>query len=146
MARYDPQEIAREWAERTKASKAKYIRNVNSVQEAPGVSAARHEDAMIAHTMEALESGRWRENVSAVPKEEWQRKTAGKGATNLVTGVEASREDVARGVANLAADWERIRQTARAMPKATPEQAEARRKYAEDQMRALKGKFGRNRR
>lgn len=146
MAKRDPMKVAKKWASRTSGAVESYRDGVMSVDEAPGLAAARKEATMRQRTMEAIDSGKWRENTAAVTKEEWQRKSSSKGAANLATGVREAENEMAQGFANLADDWDRIRKEIRSMPNSTDAERRARWERSQELMKQLKGKFKKGRR
>lgn len=91
MAKTTPQEYAEKWGRRLKGSTEDIRRGINRVSEAPGIAAARQADLMLAKVTESISSGRWAAQVSAVPLDEWKKKTMDKGLQRIASGVDAAQ-------------------------------------------------------
>ena len=90
MAKVTPQEYAEKWGRRLKGSTEDIRRGIGRVSEAPGIAAARQQDLMLAKVTESISSGRWAAKVSAVPLDEWKKKTMDKGLVRIASGVDAA--------------------------------------------------------
>lgn len=86
-----PQQIVDKWANNARNAANAYKTGVQAVTEAPGVAAARQQDAMRQKILEALDSGRWARRVAGVPLQTWQAAAMGKGATNYPGGIDAGK-------------------------------------------------------
>jgi hypothetical protein len=138
-------QIAKKWADRLAASKELYEQGIDGVEVAPGVSAVAHEAAMRAHTMEAIDSGKWRENTLAVGLQDWKGKAKGKGGQRLIDGAREARPDREAYYNAMAAEYDKIKKTVRAMPNVTEADKDARQKASQEMMKALRGRGQRKR-
>jgi hypothetical protein len=96
-------EFAEKWGRRMKNSRTDIERGVDRVTQAPGQRAAAAENKMRIGIMEALDSGKWKARVAAVPLEEWKDKTKNKGLARLDSGVDGAMrkvEDIAGPLLN----------------------------------------------
>lgn len=94
MARLTAGEAAEKWARNTKGATEEMRRGVQRVTEAPGVKAAAKADKMRAGLVEAIDSGKWQDRVSAVPLSEWKDKMLTKGVGRVSAGVDAANGKV----------------------------------------------------
>ena len=92
MARVTPEEFAEKWARRTAGAVNDLRAGIEKVSEAPTAKAAAKADKMLQKVTEAIQSGRWANNLKKVPLEEWKRKALEKGVPRVAQGVEAARE------------------------------------------------------
>jgi len=90
MARVNATEYAEKWARRTKGSTEDYRKGIENVTVAPGAKAAASADRMLAGITEAITSGKWGKQVSAVSLEDWKNSAAGKGVQRIAAGVDAA--------------------------------------------------------
>lgn len=88
QVRLTPSEYREKHARRTKAAVEDMKKGVARVTEAPGAAAAAKEDKMRQKLNEALDSGKWKRNVAAVPLEEWKSKMINKGAARVAAGID----------------------------------------------------------
>ena len=106
------------------ANLQQYKDSVNAVTVAPGVQAAKKVDKMRANTLAAIDSGKWAENTAAVGLQDWQARTAGKGADRLIAGMEDSRDKTVDFRQQLIDYQNTVVAKLDAMPDTTPEQRE----------------------
>lgn len=90
MARMTGQEAAEKWQSRLTGATAEITRGVNRVTEAPGAKAAAKADKMRKGILEALDSGKWAKNVSAVPLSSWKDSMINKGVSRISAGASAA--------------------------------------------------------
>ena len=83
MAKLTPREAQEKHARRLKGATEDIRRGVQKVTEAPGVKAAAKEEKMRANLLAALDSGKWKNRVAAVPLEEWKDKMLNKGVGRI---------------------------------------------------------------
>lgn len=90
MARVNAQEYADKWGRRLSASTQDIRRGVERVSEAPGASAARNADRMLAGIQVAIQDGRWQRAVAGVSLQDWKEATISKGIGRIASGVEGA--------------------------------------------------------
>jgi hypothetical protein len=64
---------------------------VSSVSTAPGAAAAAKQDKMLSGVTQAITSGKWAKNVSAVSLQSWQNSMTTKGIANIASGVTSAQ-------------------------------------------------------
>lgn len=101
MARMTAQEVIDKWAAKTSAASGDYTAGINRVQQAPGQKAAAKLEKMRAGIMQALDSGKWSNNVSAVSLQDWKAKATGLGAQRLGPGVTAAKTKMVPAIQRL---------------------------------------------
>jgi len=94
MAKLTPREAQEKHARRLKGATEDIRRGVQKVTEAPGVKAAAKEEKMRANLLAALDSGKWKNRVAAVPLEEWKDKMLNKGVGRIAAGVDEAAGDI----------------------------------------------------
>ena len=94
MAKLTPREAQEKHARRLKGATEDIRRGVQKVTEAPGVKAAAKEEKMRANLLAALDSGKWKSRVAAVPLEEWKDKMLNKGVGRIAAGVDEAAGDI----------------------------------------------------
>ena len=94
MAKLTPREAQEKHARRLKGATEDIRRGVQKVTEAPGVKAAAKEEKMRANLLAALDSGKWKNRVAAVPLEEWKDKMLNKGVGRIAAGVDEAAVDI----------------------------------------------------
>lgn len=119
---YDAQKIADKLVRRVASSTQDYRDGVMRVTTAPGVKAVQKKDKLRSNFLQALESGKWERNTSAVTLDEWQQAAASKGAERLATGVEGARDKILTFFEEFLPYVENVKKSLDQMPDATPEQ------------------------
>lgn len=109
-----PDEIAKRWAARTSAATGETIAGIRRVTEAPGVAAARQEQAWVQNTMAAQQ--KWKESVQRTSLQEWQQATEA-GASRIAAGVNAKQGKMARHMAEFIPHLEQVQRELQAMPR-----------------------------
>jgi len=94
MAKMSASEVAEKWSRNTKGATEEMRRGVQRVTEAPGAKAAAKADKMRAGIVESIDSGKWADNVAAVPLSEWKEKMLTKGVGRVSAGVDAANGKV----------------------------------------------------
>lgn len=94
---------------------------INRVQVAPGQAAAEAQDRMLAGVQQAVSSGRWARNVSAVSLQDWKTLAIEKGVNRIVPGIQASRAKNRPKIERLMNVEARIEGEIKAMPRDTLE-------------------------
>lgn len=87
-------EYTEKWKRNTQNAQQDYEAGVDRVQEAPGKRAAMAAQKMKQGVNEAIDSGRWANNVGRVTLEEWKRSAKEKGASRISSGVEGATQKV----------------------------------------------------
>ena len=126
MARVNANEYLSKWGTNLNASST-YIKNgVNRVTVAPGQAAAAAADRMIAGVTNAVASGKWQRNVSAVSLQQWQSAMINKGLTRIAAGVTQAQATKVDKITRLLANVDAAAATANALPKGGLQQGIAR--------------------
>lgn len=121
MARVTPQEYAEKWNRRLKASTEDIRRGVQKVNQAPGIAAAQSAELMLNRLMEAIQSGLWAQQVSAVTLEEWKKSIMDKGIPRIASGVDAATPGQVQMAQRLLEAVDAAAARANALPKGTIE-------------------------
>lgn len=122
MARLTPQEAAAKLVARAGAAVGDYQAGVRRVQQAPGESAARAQNRMLAGVQQAVQSGRWANRVRSVSLGEWQQKTAEVGGARYAQGVQAAQAKIEQRMGQLLPMVDAAAAKAKSMPADTKEQ------------------------
>lgn len=126
MPRRDPMKVGKKWSDRLSAATQDMIDGVNAVTVAPSQLAVAHEDTFRQRLMEAINSGKWRDNLSAVTLQSWKTDMTTRG---IPRAVEAARTALPATVAFLQQFLPFAAQVSdeiRAMPNATEADRNAR--------------------
>lgn len=137
MARLTAQELVEKQATRTKNAIQDYQKGIDRVTEAPGVKAARKVDKMRAGIQEALDSGKWQNNVASVGLSEWQAAAKNKGAQRISAGIDAAKPKMVPIFQQILDHQDAGLAQLQQMPDITPEQREARALFMMRHMRKL---------
>lgn len=114
------------WSKNASNAAESMAAGVDSVTESPMAKAADQQDKYVRGVQESVQSGRYANNLRAVPLEEWKAAMKGKGKANMANGV---RSLSARAKRNIVANLEyanSVRQQIAGMPNSTEADAEAR--------------------
>ena len=126
MARVNAEEWLEKWGQRLNAS-GQYIQNgVKSVKESPGKKAAEAQARMLANLIEAIQSGHWARQVSAVSKEQWQEAMIKKGIPRISQGVQSAQASKTEVIKALLKAVDNAASEAHALPKGGIEESIAR--------------------
>lgn len=121
MAKVTPEEYAEKWARRLRGATEDIRRGIDRVDEAPGVAAARNENAMLQNVTEAINSGLWAKRVKAVSLQDWKDAAINKGVGRIPAGVEAAQPKMAEIAVELLQAVDAAAAAANALPKVTLE-------------------------
>jgi hypothetical protein len=122
MARVTPQEYAEKLARRLSAATADISRGIDRVTEAPGAAAVAQKENLRAHFNEALDSGKWERNTSAVTLSEWKAAAKDKGVGRIGPGINAAKPKLVKFASELLPAVDAAAAVAKAMPKGTLEE------------------------
>lgn len=126
MARVNSQQWLQKWSTNLNAA-GTYIKNgVNGVTTAPGQSAAAAQDRMLAGITQAVQSGKWARNVSAVSLQAWQNAMINKGIPRIAQGTAQAVATKGPAIDVLLANVATATAAAHALPKGGIEQGIAR--------------------
>lgn len=121
MARVNAQQYVERWSRKLKQAGQDITTGVNNTSEAPGAAAARSEAKMLNNTTEAITSGRWKRNVSAVTLEDWKRAMINKGIGRIAAGVDGAQQSQLAMAERLLAAVDSVAGAVRQMPNTTLE-------------------------
>jgi len=91
MATKTPAQVAAKWAQRAQSATQALQDGINGVTVAPGQLAASKQDKMLANITQAITSGKWAQNVSAITLQQWKDAMLTKGVQRYGAGVSASQ-------------------------------------------------------
>lgn len=104
-----------------------YITNgVNAVTVAPGVAAAQAQDRMLSGVQQAVQSGKWARNVSAVPLQSWKDAMLKKGLGRISAGTAQAQTTAVQSVTTLLNNVQSSVAVANQLPKGGLQQGIAR--------------------
>lgn len=119
-------EFREKHARRTKAAVGDMAEGVKRVTEAPGKAAAAKEGKMKQNLMAAIDSGKWKERVAAVPLDEWQQKMLTKGVGRVAAGIDEAGDKVEKFASQLISHQNSALGKINAMPDMTIEDSVSR--------------------
>lgn len=91
MAVKNATQVAAKWAQRAQGATQALQDGINNVQTAPGQLAAAKQDKMLANLTQAITSGKWAANVSAITLADWKNAMLTKGVQRYGAGVAAAQ-------------------------------------------------------
>lgn len=91
MATKNAAQVTTKWATRAQGATQALQDGINNVQTAPGMLAAAKQDKMLANITQAITSGKWAANVSAVTLADWKNAMLTKGVQRYGAGVSAAQ-------------------------------------------------------
>lgn len=91
MAQKTAAQVAKKWADRAQGATQALTDGINNVQTAPGALAAAKQDKMLKNITDAIISGKWAANVSAVTLADWKAAMLAKGVPRYGQGVAAAQ-------------------------------------------------------
>ena len=94
MARVTAEEYQEKHARRLKASVEDIRRGIERVTTNPCEEAAKKADKMLAKLSEAVQSGKWANNLKKVSLEEWKKKMTEKGVPRISGGIDGAKDKV----------------------------------------------------
>lgn len=139
MAQVTAQQWLDKWGRRLNAAGTDITAGVKAVTTAPGQLAAQAQSLMLQRITEAITSGLWAKNVSAVSLASWQNSMISKGIPRIGAGVTAAQASKVQVITNLLSAVETARQAALALPKGTIDNSIARFAAFARAMQAAKG-------
>lgn len=139
MSRMTGQEAADKWQARLAGSTAEITRGINRVTEAPGMKAAQKQDKMLRGITEAVQSGKWARNVSAVSLADWKKAALEKGVSRISAGATAAVPKMASTLTKIFAHQDTIQNELANMPDITLEENLARMVHQARRMADFKG-------
>jgi len=84
-------QVTQKWLRNLSAAGETVREGVDAVEVAPGVLAARQQDAMKTNLLKSIDSGKWARRVAAVSREEWQDKMKSLGIPRMAAGANAAQ-------------------------------------------------------
>ena len=114
----DANAVAQRWAQRTSAAQTDYIAGAEATSKDPTQLAINNQARLLANFQQAVNSGKWANNLRAVGKGGWLQAIRDK-ANNFSTGVNAAEGKVAAKFAPLLQYENNLQQQVDAMPNVT---------------------------
>lgn len=122
VAKLSPREVAEKQVRKAQAASEDYIRGIRSVTESPMAKAVAKKEKFKNNLIRSIDSGKWENNTSAVPLEEWARKTETVGSPRYSEGVGAALEKTVAFQEEFLPFVRSVQEKVNSMPDATPEQ------------------------
>jgi len=94
MARVTPEEYQEKHARRLKGAISDITRGVERVTTNPCELAAAKADKMLAKLSEAVQSGKWANNLKKVSLDDWKTKMVNKGIPRISGGIDGAKDKV----------------------------------------------------
>lgn len=126
MSRVDAKGWLTKWGTRLNSAQADMKTGAQRVTTAPGQLAAQAQNLMLQRITEAINSGLWAKNVSAVTLAQWQDAFINKGIGRVGAGVTAAQNTKTQVITNLLNAVDSAANQARSLPKGTIENSVAR--------------------
>lgn len=126
MPRRTPQQAAERWSRAMANAGTNYTEGVQSVQTAPGESAARNAQGYVNGVNQAAASGKWQRRVAAVPLETWKSAAINKGAARLAQGAAQAVDKVRQANERVFPMIDQATSRIANMPRSTPQERIAR--------------------
>lgn len=115
------QEFQQKHARNLKAAVPEIKAKILALQVNPCELAAAQKDKMLAGITEAVTSGKWGDNLKAVPLDEWKRKTGELGTARIAGGIDAAASKVTAFANQLIPYTEAVKMKCKALPGLTLE-------------------------
>lgn len=119
MAQKTAAQSAAKWTRNAQGATQALTDGINNVQVAPGVLAAAKQDKMLQKITEAITSGKWAANVSAVTLADWKNAMLTKGVQRYGAGVSQAQPKFQAFMQKLLPFQANISQQVAAMPDLT---------------------------
>ena len=126
MAIPDAQTVAQKWSQRAGAAAQDYAAGVASTDKDPTALAIAQQARLRNKVLEAIDSGKWANNLRKTGKTGWQNAVASKGVANYSNGVSSAVDTVAAAFAPLLAFEAGLQRTIQSMPNTTDADKDAR--------------------
>lgn len=126
MAKITPSEFAEKYARRLKGSVEDIRKGLEKVSVSPTELAAKRKDKMKARINEAIDSGKWENNLKKVTLDEWKTKAIEKGVSRIASGVDGAVKKMEDFANQLLAYQDSLKAKIKAMPDMTLEDRIAR--------------------
>lgn len=120
------QQYWQRWSDGMNAAGDKMRAGINRVQITPAAAAIAAQSKMRANWLQAVDSGKWANNLGAMTLAIWQRAMIDKGIPRIADGVRGSQTRVTNFANALLAFETNLQNQVRAMPNITPQDREAR--------------------
>lgn len=114
----DAAAVAQKWQQRASGAQQAYVDGVNATQKDPTQLAINNQQRLLTNFQNAINSGKWANNLRAVGKQGWQAAVDAKAA-NFSTGVNAAVAKVQAAFAPLLQFENNLQQQVDAMPNVT---------------------------
>lgn len=122
MARLTPEEAAAKWRNRASGAQSDWQKGIERTPDSPTAKAAAATDKWQAKVSMASTAQKFKRNVSAVSKEEWQQRTIAK-AGNYSAGISSGEDKMLKHQRDSAAHIEEGKRRLATMPNLTIEDA-----------------------
>ena len=122
----DPKKVADKWSKKLSGAIEDMREGIEAVTEAPSRKAIAKKDKLKRRWNEAIDSGKWENNLSKVGLEDWKEAFLTFGLDRVSSGAEKGRTKVEDFMNHLLPYQESIKKTIERMPDLTLEQRIAR--------------------
>lgn len=138
MAQMNASDVAAKWAANTKQAVKAYEAGIQAVDQSPTEAAANKADKYVQGVQDAVNSGKFQQNLRAVSLADWKQASISKGARRISDGVTAAQPKMQQVMAQLLPQIQAIQQSVKAMPDTTESDREARMVENMRRMRAIR--------
>ena len=114
------------WSKNAQNSAEAMAAGVDGVTESPMAKAADQSDKYVRGVQDAVQSGRFANNLRAVPLEEWKSAMKNKGKANMANGVRSLSARAKRNIVQNLEYANSVKAQIASMPNSTEQDAEAR--------------------
>lgn len=111
--------IANKWRDRLQSATQQMTDGVRAVTQAPGQAAAAKADVMKQRLLDAINSGKWAKNVSAVTLADWQNAMINVGIPRVASGASEKVGKVEKFMTKFLPFVDNVKKQIAAMPKST---------------------------
>lgn len=122
MARTTAAQWLQRWGSGLNNAGQRIKEGVAKVTVAPGQAAAAKVQKMRNGVLQAIDSGKWANNVSAVPLSTWQQAMSVKGTANIASGVTQAQQTKQGKIQQMLDDNDAALAAIASMPSDTPDQ------------------------
>lgn len=122
----NPMASFEKWSKNAQNSAEAMAAGVDGVTESPMAKAADQSDKYVRGVQDAVQSGRFANNLRAVPLEEWKSAMKNKGKANMANGVRSLSARAKRNIVQNLEYANSVKAQIASMPNSTEQDAEAR--------------------
>jgi len=114
-----PQQYADRWSQGLSQAGQKISDGIDAVTVAPSQTAIKNKAKMVANFTQAVNSGKWEQNLGKVSLQDWQTAMKTKGVPRIATGAQAANPKMAAFAARLLPFQQTLQNKVKGMPNMT---------------------------